>query len=250
MPRKSLGSVGAVILILMVTFTSAFAFPGRIRDEGRITDGKRAVALSGQAKEEALDFTDPREPRRPAQANATQAGAGKANVASPSSSTSKPKAPSTAAATASAGKPATTTKVAPSTKTASPARQTTHVSRSMQFSRDELLLLARLITAEAGGESYEGMVAVGAVVLNRIRSPLFPNTMYGVIYEQDQFEPVLNGRINNPPTELAIRAATDAINGWDPSNGALYFFNPNKAYSSFLWGRPQTAWIGGHRFSK
>lgn len=117
-----------------------------------------------------------------------------------------------------------------------------------RFTRDEVYLLARLISAEAEGESYIGKVAVGAVVLNRVRSPIFPNTIAGVVYQPGQFEPVTNGRINNPPTEEALRAAKDAINGWDPTGGALYFFNPAKAYSYYLWTRALRRWIGSHVF--
>jgi N-acetylmuramoyl-L-alanine amidase len=117
-----------------------------------------------------------------------------------------------------------------------------------RYTREEVDLLARLISSEAEGESYLGKVAVGAVVLNRVRSSIFPNTIAGVIYQPGQFEPVDNGRINNPPTEESLRAARDVLNGWDPTGGALYFFNPNKAYSYFLWARPIRKWIGLHVF--
>lgn len=112
----------------------------------------------------------------------------------------------------------------------------------------EIDLLARLITAEAGGEPYMGQVAVGAVVLNRVRSSIFPSTIYGVIYEQWQFEPVLNGWINRPATASARQAALDALNGWDPTNGALYFFNWQTVSNSFLWGLPWKSTYGTHRF--
>ncbi len=112
----------------------------------------------------------------------------------------------------------------------------------------EVELLARLISAEARGEPYAGQVAVGAVVLNRVRSGIFPNTIAGVIYDPWQFEPVQNGQIYLPPTASAWKAAQDALNGWDPSGGALYFFNPAKAGNSYLWSRVVTAWIGSHVF--
>lgn len=110
-------------------------------------------------------------------------------------------------------------------------------------------LLARLISAEAGGESYTGQVAVGAVVLNRVRSNIFPNTIYGVTYERWQFEPVMNGWINNPASDSAKKAARDALNGWDPTGGALYFFNWRTVSNSFLWSLPYKVTIGNHRFA-
>lgn len=112
----------------------------------------------------------------------------------------------------------------------------------------EIDLLARLIRAEAGGQPYAGQVAVGAVVLNRVKSPLFPNTVSGVIYDPWQFEPVSNGTIYQPADATAYQAALDAINGWDPSGGALYFYNPAKAWSPYLASRPYATTIGEHVF--
>lgn len=112
-------------------------------------------------------------------------------------------------------------------------------------------LLARLIQAEAQGEPYAGQVAVGAVVLNRVRSSLFPNSLEGVIYQPGEFEPVMNGEINRPPSQSAINAAVDAIKGWDPTGGALFFFNPAKVWwNTFLWAKQATATIGAHLFLK
>lgn len=130
-----------------------------------------------------------------------------------------------------------------------PASRTAPVSRGTRFSQEDVYLMAQLITAEAQGEPYEGQVAVGAVILNRVKSPLFPNTIPGVIYEQYQFEPVMNGAIYNQPTNSAVNAAREAINGWDPSYGALYFFNPSKTSNGFLWSRPFKTTIGNHRFT-
>lgn len=113
----------------------------------------------------------------------------------------------------------------------------------------EIDLLARLITSEAAGEPYTGQVAVGAVVLNRVRSPLFPSTIADVIYERWQFEPVMNGWINRPATATARQAALDALNGWDPTNGALYFFNWHTVSNSFLWSLSWKATYGAHRFA-
>ncbi|MGI9953352.1 cell wall hydrolase [Moorellaceae bacterium AZ2] len=115
---------------------------------------------------------------------------------------------------------------------------------------DEINLLARLIAAEATGEPYEGQVAVGAVVLNRVRSPLFPSTISGVIYEPWAFESVQNGMIWQA-TELttATSAAIDALNGWDPTYGALFFWNPAKPVSPWIWTRTIVTQIGRHVFA-
>jgi N-acetylmuramoyl-L-alanine amidase len=110
-------------------------------------------------------------------------------------------------------------------------------------------LLARLITAEAQGEPYEGQVAVGAVVMNRVKSPDFPNTIKEVIYQPYQFEPTLNGWIDKPAVESAVRAAREAIAGSDPTGGALFFFNPAMTNNAFLWSRPYKTTIGNHRFA-
>lgn len=113
---------------------------------------------------------------------------------------------------------------------------------------NDVNLLARLISAEARGEPYEGQVGVGAVVLNRAKSGRFPSTIAGVIYDPWQFEPVRNGQLWLEPSATAYRAARDALAGWDPTGGALYFFNPAKAWSSYLWSRPLLAIIGSHYF--
>lgn len=109
-------------------------------------------------------------------------------------------------------------------------------------------LLARLISAEARGEPYRGQVAVGAVVLNRTKHPSFPNTIAGVIYQPGAFTCLQDGQFHQPVAESAYRAARDAINGWDPSGGAIYYFNPNTATSSWIWSRPLIVQIGTHRF--
>lgn len=113
---------------------------------------------------------------------------------------------------------------------------------------DDVYLLARLIHAEARGEPYAGQVAVGAVVLNRTRSGRFPGTIAGVIFDPWQFEVAANGQLWLEPSATALQAARDALAGWDPTGGALYFFNPAKAWSSFLWSRPFLTVIGGHYF--
>ena len=127
---------------------------------------------------------------------------------------------------------------------------TTGSSSSGAINSNDLNLLSRLIYAEARGESYTGQVAVGAVVLNRVKSSSFPNTIAGVIYQAGAFSVVNDGQINLTPNATAKIAAQDAINGWDPSYGALYYFNPNTATSAWIWSRPETVTIGNHRFCK
>ena len=112
----------------------------------------------------------------------------------------------------------------------------------------DLYLLARIISAESRGEPYNGQVAVGAVVLNRVRHPSFPNTLSGVIYQTDAFTAVSDGQFDQPIAESAWRAARDALNGSDPSGGALYYFNPATATSAWIWSRPLIVTIGNHRF--
>ncbi len=112
----------------------------------------------------------------------------------------------------------------------------------------DLYLLARLISAEARGEPYVGQVAVGAVVLNRVEHPSFPNSISGVIYQPGAFSCLDDGQFNEPVAESAYRAARDAMNGWDPSYGAIYYFNPATATSAWIWSRPLIVQIGNHRF--
>ena len=109
-------------------------------------------------------------------------------------------------------------------------------------------LLARLISAEARGEPYVGQVAVGAVVLNRVQHPSFPNSISGVIYQSGAFSCLMDGQFWKPVAESAYRAADDALNGWDPTGGAIYYFNPATATSKWIWSRPLILTIGKHRF--
>ena len=111
-------------------------------------------------------------------------------------------------------------------------------------------LLARLVYGEARGESYTGQVAVAAVVLNRVKHSSFPNTISGVIYQSGAFDAVSDGQINLTPNSTARKAAQDAMNGWDPSYGAIYYFNPSTATNKWIWSRPMTVTIGKHRFCK
>ena len=117
------------------------------------------------------------------------------------------------------------------------------------YSSSDVALLARLIHAEARGESYTGQVAVGAVVLNRVKSSSFPNTISGVIYQPYAFTCVNDGQINLSPNSTAFSAARDAMNGWDPSYGALYYYNPKVATSSWIYTRPTIITIGRHVFA-
>lgn len=112
-------------------------------------------------------------------------------------------------------------------------------------------LLARLIMGEAGEEPYEGQVAVAAVILNRVRSPIFPNSLAGVIYEPWAFESVMNGFVwARTPSQSTYNAAIDALNGWDPTYGALFFWNPATASSPWVWSRQIIRWIGRHVFAR
>lgn len=112
----------------------------------------------------------------------------------------------------------------------------------------DVYLLARLISAEARGEPYQGQVAVGAVVLNRIDHPSFPNTLSGVIYQRGAFTCLSDGQFDQPIADSAYQAARDALNGADPTGGAIYYFNPATATSKWIWSRPVLLIIGKHRF--
>ncbi len=109
-------------------------------------------------------------------------------------------------------------------------------------------LLARVISAEARGEPYSGQVAVGAVILNRVEHPSFPSTIAGVVYQPGAFTCMVDGQIDQPVADSAYRAARDALNGADPSGGAIYYFNPDTATSAWIWSRPAIKTIGSHRF--
>lgn len=117
-----------------------------------------------------------------------------------------------------------------------------------EASLEDKLLLARLIYGEGRGEPYEGQVAIGAVVLNRVESPDFPDTIRKVIYQKGAFDAVSDGQINLTPNETAFLAAEDALNGWDPTGGALYYWNPATATSPWIWRINITGQIGRHVF--
>lgn len=123
-------------------------------------------------------------------------------------------------------------------------------SSSSSSYNSNLNLLARVIYGESRGEPYTGQVAVGAVVMNRVKSSSFPNTISGVVYQSGAFDAVKDGQINLTPDSTAKKAAQDALNGWDPSYGAIYYFNPSTATNKWIWSRPMTITIGKHRFCK
>lgn len=123
-------------------------------------------------------------------------------------------------------------------------------SSSNSTTTSDLNLLARVVYGEARGEPYAGQVAVAAVVLNRVRSSSFPNTISGVVYQSGAFTAVSDGQINLTPNTTAYNAARDALNGWDPSGGAIYYFNPSTATNAWIWSRPHIVTIGKHRFCK
>jgi N-acetylmuramoyl-L-alanine amidase len=122
-------------------------------------------------------------------------------------------------------------------------------SSGTSISEDDIYWLSRAVYGEARGESYEGQVAVAAVILNRLEDSKFPNTIKGVIFEPLAFTAVADGQIYYTPSVTAIKAARDAINGWDPSAGALYYWNPVKATSKWIWSRPIIKQIGNHVFA-
>ena len=122
-------------------------------------------------------------------------------------------------------------------------------SSNSNYTSSDLYLLAKCIYAEARGESYTGQVAVGAVILNRVKSSAFPNTVAGVIYQKDAFTAVTDGQINLEPDNTAKNAAQDALNGWDPTYGCIYYYNPAVATSSWIFSRKTVTTIGKHVFA-
>ena len=127
-----------------------------------------------------------------------------------------------------------------------------NVSYAASSNASDIQLMARAINGEARGEPYEGQVAVGAVILNRVKSSQFPNTIAGVIYQSGAFTAVADGQINVPIEEgsSVYKAARDAMNVWDPTGGCIYYFNPDTATNKWIWSRPQVKTIGKHIFCK
>src|SRR5690625_4400461 len=128
--------------------------------------------------------------------------------------------------------------------------ETDSVNVPQGYSQNDIQLMANAVYGEARGEPYVGQVAVAAVILNRVKSPTFPNTAAGVIFEPRAFTAVADGQIWLTPDETAKKAVLDAINGWDPSGNADYYFNPDTATSGWIWTRPQIKKIGKHIFAK
>jgi len=129
--------------------------------------------------------------------------------------------------------------------------QTIASLKKVSVNQYELDMMARMIYAEARGESYTGQVAVGAVIMNRLKSQQFPDTVEEVLFQPLAFSAVDDGQYwYNAPDSTSYRAAMDAVKGWDPTNGALYYFNPKTATSSWIWTRPQLITIGNHTFMK
>ena len=124
-----------------------------------------------------------------------------------------------------------------------------NATANSNYTSSDLYVLAKCIYAEARGESYTGQVAVGAVILNRVASSSFPNTISGVVYQKGAFTAVSDGQINLEPDKTAMNAAADAMNGWDPTYGCLYYYNPAVATSSWIFGRQTVTTIGKHIFA-
>ncbi|MEC0373500.1 spore cortex-lytic enzyme [Paenibacillus chibensis] len=121
-------------------------------------------------------------------------------------------------------------------------------ANTMGLSENDLKIMANAVYGESRGEPFEGQVAVAAVILNRVKSPSFPNTVHGVIFQPGAFTAVADGQIWLEPNEVARKAVQQALNGWDPSGGCLYYFNPKTATSKWIWSRPQVKTIGQHIF--
>jgi len=130
--------------------------------------------------------------------------------------------------------------------------RTNTISLAKSSNSSDIQLMARAINGEARGEPYEGQVAVGAVILNRVKDSRFPNSIAGVIYQSGAFTAVADGQINVTISEgsTVYKAAQDAINGWDPTGGCVYYFNPSTATNKWIWSRPLVKTIGKHRFCK
>lgn len=127
-----------------------------------------------------------------------------------------------------------------------------NISYAASSGTSDIQLMARAINGEARGEPYEGQVAVGAVILNRVKDSKFPNSISGVIYQPGAFTAVSDGQINQPIKEgsTVYKAAQDAKNGWDPTGGCIYYFNPQTATNKWIWSRPHVKTIGKHRFCR
>ncbi|GMA52508.1 spore cortex-lytic enzyme [Alicyclobacillus contaminans] len=124
------------------------------------------------------------------------------------------------------------------------------VPADSRLSMSDVRLMQHVVYGEARGEPFEGEVAIAAVILNRLRDPRFPHTVPGIVYQPGAFTAVADGQVNLQPDAKAMRAVTDALHGWDPSHGAVYYFNPATATSPWIWSRPQIVQIGKHIFCR
>lgn len=138
--------------------------------------------------------------------------------------------------------------VGPATAAALGITLSTTVSAT-SYRETELEILSRLVNGEARGEPYIGQVAVAAVVLNRVKHPSFPNTISGVVFQTGAFDAVWDGQFDLEPTANAVRAARDAMNGWDPTGGCIYYYNPSTATNAWIWTRTVQLEIGRHAFA-
>lgn len=128
--------------------------------------------------------------------------------------------------------------------------QPSYEETSSSYSSSDVQLLAKVVNGEARGESYEGQVAVASVILNRVKSSSFPNSVSGVIYQNGAFDAVADGQYNLDPSSSCVNAVKDAMNGWDPTGGAIYYYNPKTATNQWIRSRPIVARIGNHVFCK
>ncbi|WP_420490307.1 spore cortex-lytic enzyme [Neobacillus drentensis] len=202
----------------------------------QIKSGKKFTHYGGvdQRKQSA--------PSPKAPANKAPTNKAPTNQAAPKPAAPKPAAPKPAAPKPAAPKPAAPNKAAPKKPTAA--------NTPSGFTQNDIRLMANAVHGESRGEPYIGQVAVAAVILNRVNSASFPNTVSGVIFEPGAFTAVADGQIWLTPNETSKKAVLDAINGWDPTGEAIYYFNPNTATSGWIWGRPQIKRIGQHIFCK
>ncbi|WP_040208329.1 spore cortex-lytic enzyme [Neobacillus jeddahensis] len=226
-----------------------------------INEGNKFTHYGGvdQSKQSAPKPKAPAAKAPAAKAPAAKAPAAKAPAAkAPAAKAPAAKAPATKAPAAkapaakapAAKAPTSTAKPKPVAPKTTPPKKPTAANTPNGFSQNDIRLMANAVNGESRGEAYIGQVAVAAVILNRVNSASFPNTISGVIFEPGAFTAVADGQIWLTPNESSKKAVLDAINGWDPTGEALYYFNPDTATSGWIWGRPQIKRIGKHIFCK
>lgn len=131
-----------------------------------------------------------------------------------------------------------------------PAKTAQAKTKGGTVSSKDVYVLSKIINGEARGETFVGQVAVGAVIVNRVKNANFPNSVWGVVFEPGAFDAVSDGQYYREPSNTAVKAARSAINGWDPTGGAIYYWNPATATSKWIWSRPIIARIGRHVFAR